>query len=134
MGLLIKPPLYGNCWDKLFARMEEQSRDNQAVTKRQSETLELIKKFIDQRGCAPSVTEVAELLKLKSRSTAHSLVEQLVRKGFLTKTDKEVWTLRVVGQEDSNVLKPYEAIREENARLLQENAELRKKLAGFEKR
>ncbi|WP_342435936.1 hypothetical protein NSS79_20655 [Paenibacillus sp. FSL L8-0436] len=104
------------------------------LTKRQAETFELIKGFIDQKGYAPSVMEVADLLKLKSRSTAHSLVKQLVNKGYLEKTDFEVRTLRVVGLEDSNAFKPYEALRQENVRLLQENAELRKKLAGFEKR
>ncbi|MEK5028735.1 LexA family protein [Paenibacillus sp. FSL M7-1046] len=80
------------------------------LTNRQAETLQLIKGFIDQKGYAPSVTEVADLLKLKSRSTAHSLVKQLVNKGYLEKTDFEVRTLRVVGQEDSNALshmKPY---------------------------
>ncbi|WP_423803100.1 hypothetical protein [Paenibacillus pseudetheri] len=41
---------------------------------------------------------MADLLKLKSRSTAYSLVEQLVRKGLLTKTDNEVRTLQVVGE------------------------------------
>ncbi|MNC27095.1 LexA repressor [compost metagenome] len=102
------------------------------LTNRQKETLGLIKSFISQKGYAPSVTEVAELLKLKSRSTAHSLVEQLVRKGYLTKTENEVRTLRVVGEEDGGSLESYEALREEKARLLQENAELREKLAGFE--
>ncbi|UQZ34580.1 hypothetical protein C2I18_14250 [Paenibacillus sp. PK3_47] len=101
------------------------------LTNRQSETLELIKGFIDQNGYAPSVSELTNLLGIKSRSTAHSLVRQLIRKGYLTKTDKEVRTLRVV-REDS--LKSYEALREENARLLQQNAELRKKLEGFENR
>ena len=69
------------------------------LTNRQAETMELIKCFFDQQGYAPSVSEVADLLKLKSRSTAYSLVEQLVRKGLLTKTDTEVRTLWVVGEE-----------------------------------
>ncbi|OKP84245.1 hypothetical protein A3842_08415 [Paenibacillus sp. P3E] len=66
---------------------------NKPLTNWQAKTLELIKKFIDQRGYAPSVTEVADLLKIKSRSTAHSLVKQLVNKGYLVKTDHEVRTL-----------------------------------------
>lgn len=102
------------------------------LTNRQQQTLEFIKSFIAQKGYAPSVTEVAELLQLKSRSTAHSLVEQLVRKGFLTKTDNEVRTLQVVGGKDGNSLESYESLRDENARLLQENAELRQMLADFE--
>lgn len=101
-----------------------------SLTNRQAETLQLIKGFIAQKGYAPSVTEVADLLQLKSRSTAHSLVEQLVRKGYLTKTENEVRTLRVVGGEDGGSLESYEALREEIVRLLQENAELRDKLAN----
>lgn len=104
------------------------------LTNRQAETLELIKGFINQKGYAPSVTEVADLLQLKSRSTAHSLVKQLVNKGYLEKTDKEVRTLRVVGQNESESLESYDALREENVRLLQENVELRKKLEVSENR
>ncbi|MNO27671.1 LexA repressor [compost metagenome] len=107
---------------------------NLPLTNRQKETLELIKGFINQKGYAPSVTEVVDLLNLKSRSTAHSLVKQLVNKGYLVKTDHEVRTLRVVGQKDSDSLELYKALREENARLLKENVELREKLAGFENR
>lgn len=103
------------------------------LTNRQQQTLELIKNFIAQKGYAPSVTEVAELLQLKSRSTAHSLVEQLVRKGYLTKTENEVRTLRVVGEEEVSV-QIYKTLLKDNARLLRENAELRVKLAVSENR
>ncbi|WP_440960568.1 helix-turn-helix domain-containing protein [Paenibacillus nitricinens] len=106
---------------------------NKPLTNRQSETLELIKSFIDHKGYAPSVTEVADLLKIKSRSTAHSLVKQLVDKGYLVKTDYEVRTLRVVGQKESDPLQSLEALREQNWRLLLENVELRKKLKQLEK-
>lgn len=104
---------------------------NKPLTNRQQQTLEIIKSFIAQKGYAPSVTEVADLLHLKSRSTAHSLVDQLVRKGFLTKIDNGVRTIQVVGGKGKG---SYAALREENARLLQENAELRQKLADYENR
>ncbi|WP_340033489.1 helix-turn-helix domain-containing protein [Paenibacillus sp. FSL E2-0202] len=103
------------------------------LTNRQAETLELIKGFINQKGYAPSVTEVSDLLKLKSRSTAHSLVKQLVDKGYLEKTDYEVRTLRVVGQKTSDSLQSQKDLREQNWRLLLENVELRKKLKQLEK-
>ncbi|WP_167374651.1 hypothetical protein [Paenibacillus helianthi] len=48
---------------------------NRPISNRQAETLELIKGFISQKGYASSVTEVADLLTLKSRSTAHSLIK-----------------------------------------------------------
>ncbi|WP_188114704.1 hypothetical protein [Paenibacillus sp. B2(2019)] len=101
---------------------------NKPLTNRQSETLKLIKSFIDHKGYAPSVYEVADLLKIKSRSSAHSLVKQLVDKGYLVKTDNEVRTLRVVGQKISDSQQPQEDLREQNWRLLLENVELRKKL------
>jgi SOS-response transcriptional repressor LexA len=103
------------------------------LTNRQAETLELIKGFIDQKGYAPSVSEVADLLKIKSRSTAHSLVKQLVDKGYLVKKDNEVRTLRVVEQNVRDSLESQEDLREQNWRLLLENVELRKKLKQFEK-
>ncbi|WP_449603651.1 LexA family protein [Paenibacillus sp. Marseille-Q9583] len=106
---------------------------NKPLTNRQSETLELIKAFIVQKGYAPSVSEVADLLKIRSRSTAHSLVKQLVDKGYLVKTDNEVRTLRVVGQKNSDSLQSQEDLREQNWRLLLENVELRKKLKQLEK-
>ncbi|MEK3762653.1 helix-turn-helix domain-containing protein [Paenibacillus sp. FSL P4-0338] len=103
------------------------------LTNRQQQTLDIIKSFIAQKGYAPSVSEVADLLKIKSRSTAHSLVKQLVNKGYLEKTNFEVRTLRVVGEEEVSV-QNYKTLLEDNARLLQENAELREKLAGINNR
>lgn len=50
------------------------------------------------------------------------------------KADHEVRTLRVVGEEGRISLESYKALHKENTRLLQENAELRKKLKGFENR
>ncbi|MNC01364.1 LexA repressor [compost metagenome] len=70
------------------------------LTKRQAEAFELIKGYITTKGYAPSITEVADLLKLKSRSTAHALVKKLVQKGYLTKTDYVVRTLRLVEQKN----------------------------------
>jgi SOS-response transcriptional repressor LexA len=112
---------------------KEAAMTSRPLTNRQAETLELIKGFINQKGYAPSVTEVSDLLKLKSRSTAHSLVKQLVDKGYLEKTDYEVRTLRVVGQKTSDSLQSQKDLREQNWRLLLENVELRKKLKQLEK-
>lgn len=65
--------------------------------------------------------------------TAHSLVKQLVDKGYLVKKDNEVRALRVVGQKTSDSLQSQEDLREQNWRLLLENVQLRKKLKQLEK-
>jgi len=47
--------------------------------------LDFIKSFVTKRGYAPSYAEIADGLGLSSQSTVHAHVENLQRKGFLTK-------------------------------------------------
>lgn len=51
------------------------------LTKRQHETLELIKGYIAEKGYAPTYSEIAAGLKLASRSTARAHCVELEKKG-----------------------------------------------------
>lgn len=58
---------------------------NKPLTRRQAEALEFIKSFVTKNGYPPTVREIASHMKYQSTSTAFQLLEQLVRKGFVTK-------------------------------------------------
>lgn len=55
------------------------------LTQRQTEALGIIKSFVANNGYPPTVRELADQLGLQSSSTAFDLLEQLVRKGFVSK-------------------------------------------------
>jgi repressor LexA len=58
---------------------------SKSLTKRQSEALEFIKAFVAANGYPPTVREIGENLGLQSSSTAFNLLEQLVKKGYVSK-------------------------------------------------
>lgn len=71
------------------------------ITRRQSEVLEFIKLFIGKEGYPPTVREIAEHMDYQSSSTAFHLIEQLVRKGYITKGDSPR-TIQIVGRVNQN--------------------------------
>ncbi|MDI3299088.1 MAG: S24 family peptidase [Bacillota bacterium] len=54
-----------------------------SLTPREREVLECIDAFIRERGYPPSVREIGARVGLRSSSTVHAYLRQLVRKGFL---------------------------------------------------
>jgi len=56
-----------------------------SLTKKQRQVLDYIRTFIENLGHAPSYEEIAQGLGLSSPSTIHVHVENLRRKGYLTK-------------------------------------------------
>ncbi len=72
---------------------------NKPLTRRQTEALEFIKSFVASKGYPPTIREMADHLGLQSSSTAFNLLEQLVRKGFVTKGPGPR-TLRVVADKE----------------------------------
>lgn len=73
---------------------------NKPLTRRQAEVLEFIKVFVAKNSYPPTVREIAEHMGLQSSSTAFQLLEQLVRKGFVTK-GAGPRTLRVVQDKEA---------------------------------
>lgn len=57
----------------------------QSLTKKQRMVLDYIRLFLAEHGHAPSYEEIARGLGLSSPSTIHAHVENLTRKGYLTK-------------------------------------------------
>jgi repressor LexA len=49
----------------------------------QRQTLEFLRKFLADKGYAPSLKDIAEFIGVKSASTAHFHLERLVNKGFI---------------------------------------------------
>ncbi|MEK5162047.1 MarR family transcriptional regulator [Paenibacillus sp. FSL R5-0527] len=72
---------------------------NKPLTRRQTEALEFIKSFVASKGYPPTIREMADHLGLQSSSTAFNLLDQLVRKGFVTKGPGPR-TLRVVADKE----------------------------------
>lgn len=65
------------------------------LTRRQAQVLDFIKAFVAKNSYPPTVREIAEHMGLQSSSTAFQFIEQLVRKGYVTKGTGPR-TLRVV--------------------------------------
>lgn len=57
------------------------------LTKRQSEILEYIKVFRQLNNYSPSLEEIKKQFKLSATSTVHEHISNLVKKGYLEKTD-----------------------------------------------
>ena len=71
---------------------------NKPLTRRQAEALDFIKLFVSSKGYPPSVRQLARGLNMLSSSTAFSLLEQLVRKGYVKKGSNPR-ELQIVGAE-----------------------------------
>jgi repressor LexA len=54
-----------------------------ALPSRQQDVLDFIRAYHEAHGTPPTMREVAEALGMKSRSTAHSHMLALERKGYL---------------------------------------------------
>jgi repressor LexA len=56
-----------------------------ALTRRQREIYEFIRKFVKQKGYSPSLEEIGAHFGLSSVATVHKHVQHLIEKGFLKK-------------------------------------------------
>ncbi len=59
------------------------------TTKKQNEVLEIIKKFKSDEGDYPTLQQIASLLGLKSFSTVHKHIAELLKSGLLTASDSQ---------------------------------------------
>ncbi len=57
-----------------------------ALTARQKEVLDFIRSFFQENEYAPSLKEVARFLKTENLSTAQYFIEELEKKGYLSKS------------------------------------------------
>lgn len=68
------------------------------VTKKQSELLDFIKRFVAEHGVPPSFDEMADFMSVKSRGNIHRYLEALSERGLIRRDQKYRRSLVVVDQ------------------------------------
>src|SRR3989344_2598735 len=76
--------------------------------KRQKEILVFLNKFIGRYGNAPSLTEIANKIGVKSLATVHEHLTALEKKGLIKKTSGVVRSIELIDKRISNVVKGLE--------------------------
>ena len=70
------------------------------ITKRQSDVLNYIKKYIVQHGFPPSTREIGSALGLSSPATVHTHLKKLADAGCIKKTNSKFRTIEIVGENE----------------------------------
>jgi len=65
------------------------------LTTRQQQVIDAIKDSVNERGYPPTIREIGKTVGLSSSSTVWFILENLIKKGYITKGDG-VRTIRVV--------------------------------------
>ena len=81
----------------------ETGGDRVHLTKRQRETFEFIRDFLESEGYAPSLEEIASHFGLSSVATVHKHVQNLVEKRLLRKSWNRSRSLELVAQGQTGV-------------------------------
>src|SRR5512147_2138496 len=71
----------------------------QGLTKRQEQTLDYIRKSIEERGYPPTLREIGEHMGIRSTNGVNDHLRALERKGYLRREDMKSRALKLV--EDS---------------------------------
>lgn len=70
------------------------------ITKRQSDVLNYVKKYIVQHGFPPSTREIGAALGLSSPATVHTHLKKLADAGCIRKTDSKFRTIEIIGENE----------------------------------
>lgn len=70
------------------------------ITKRQTDVLNYIKKYVVQHGFPPSTREIGAALGLSSPATVHTHLKKLADAGCIRKTDSKFRTIEIVGENE----------------------------------
>src|SRR5512146_481734 len=70
----------------------------QGLTRRQEQTLEFIRRSIEERGYPPTLREIGEYMGIRSTNGVNDHLRALERKGYLRREDMKSRALRVVEQ------------------------------------
>jgi repressor LexA len=68
----------------------------QGLTKRQEQTLEFIRKSIEERGYPPTLREIGEYMGIRSTNGVNDHLRALERKGYLRREDMKSRALKLV--------------------------------------
>jgi len=66
------------------------------ITKRQSEALQVIDEYINEKGFAPTIRELMEVLDLRSPSSVKGLLDALRRKKYVTWKEGLPRTIKII--------------------------------------
>ena len=72
------------------------------LTKRQQDTLNFIRHYIEENDEAPLVTEIAEGLGIKSQGTTHRYIQALIDGGYLERLSGRTRGLQLTEQEGAD--------------------------------
>jgi len=86
------------------------------LTKLETRVLLAVEEYILAKGVSPTIAELAEALKLKSKGTVHRYVQSLIDKGRLRRAGRGWRGLRVVGLPMPDPVKLFRQVRGENIR------------------
>ena len=84
------------------------------LTQLETRVLMAIEEYILSKGISPTIAELAEALKLKSKGTVHRYVQSLIDKGRLKRAGRGWRGLRVVGLPMPDPVKLFRQVRGEN--------------------
>src|SRR5688572_31828220 len=68
----------------------------QGLTKRQEQTLDYIRKSIEERGYPPTLREIGEYMGIRSTNGVNDHLRALERKGYLRREDMKSRALKLV--------------------------------------
>jgi len=86
------------------------------LTQLETRVLVAVEEYILARGMSPTIAELAEALKLKSKGTVHRYVQSLIDKGRLKRAGRGWRGLRVVGLPMPDPIKLFRQVRGDNIR------------------
>jgi len=84
------------------------------LTQLETRVLMAVEEYILSKGVSPTIAELAEALKLKSKGTVHRYVQSLIDKGRLNRAGRGWRGLRVVGLPMPDPVKMFRQVRGEN--------------------
>jgi repressor LexA len=83
----------------------------QGLTKRQEQTLDFIRRSIEDRGYPPTLREIGEHMGIRSTNGVNDHLRALERKGYLTREDMKSRALKLV--EDQMASAPHAKLNDE---------------------
>lgn len=86
------------------------------LTQLETRVLMAVEEYILSKGISPTIAELAEALKLKSKGTVHRYVQSLVDKGRLNRAGRGWRGLRVVGLPMPDPVKLFRQVHGDNLR------------------
>ena len=78
----------------------------QGLTKRQEQTLDFIRKSIEERGYPPTLREIGEYMGIRSTNGVNDHLRALERKGYLRREDMKSRALKLVEDAMPAVTRP----------------------------